>query len=65
MHATSDIVDVLAEQRQAAEQIARNTERVAQMIEQGAGAAAKSSTTAREVASLAEGLRQATLQFSV
>lgn len=65
MHATNDIVDVLAEQRQAAEQIARNTERVAQMIEQGVGAAAKSSTTAREVASLAEGLRQATLQFSV
>ena len=65
MHATNDIVDVLAEQRQAAEQIARNTERVAQMIEQGVGAAAKSSTTAREVASLAEGLRRATLQFSV
>lgn len=65
MHATNDIVDVLAEQRQAAEQIARNTERVAQMIEQGAGAAAKSSTTAKEVASSAEGLRRATLQFSV
>jgi methyl-accepting chemotaxis protein len=65
MHATNDIVDVLAEQRQAAEQIARNTERVAQMIEQGVGAAAKSSTTAKEVASLAEGLRRATLQFSV
>ncbi|MBU1364623.1 MAG: methyl-accepting chemotaxis protein [Gammaproteobacteria bacterium] len=65
MHATNDIVDVLAEQRQAAEQIARNTERVAQMIEQGAGAAVKSSSTAKEVASLAEGLRLATLQFSV
>jgi methyl-accepting chemotaxis protein len=65
MHATNEIVDVLGEQRQAAEQIARNTERVAQMIERGAGAAAKSSTTAKEVASLAEGLRKATLQFSV
>jgi methyl-accepting chemotaxis protein len=65
MHATNDIVDVLAEQRQAAEQIARNTERVAQMIEQGAGAAAKSSATAKEVASLADGLHRATLQFSV
>jgi methyl-accepting chemotaxis protein len=65
MLATHEIVDVLAEQRQAAEQIAQNTERVAQMIERGASAAAKSSTTARDVAALAEGLREATLQFSV
>lgn len=65
MHAASDIVSVLAEQRQAAEQIAQNTERVAQMIERGAAAASKSSATANEVSLLAGHLRQATLQFSV
>jgi methyl-accepting chemotaxis protein len=65
MHAASDIVSVLAEQRQAAEQIAQNTERVSQMIERGAAAANQSSTTAGEVALLAGRLRQATLQFSV
>lgn len=65
MHAASDIVDVLAEQRQAAEQIAQNTERVAQMIERGAMAASASSTSARDVAMHAEKLREATLQFSV
>ena len=65
MHAASDIVSVLAEQRQAAEQIAQNTERVAQMIERGAAAATESSSTANEVALLAARLRQATLQFSV
>lgn len=65
MHAASEIVDVLAEQRQAAEQIAQNTERVAQMIERGASAASASSSTAREVATQADRLREATLQFSV
>jgi len=65
LQAANEIVDVLAEQRLAAEQIARNTERVAQMIEQGAGAAADSSTTAREVAGLAGHLQRLTLQFSV
>ncbi len=65
MQAANDIVDVLAEQRQAAEQIARNTERVAQMIEHGASAATRSSDAAREMASLAGRLREATLQFSV
>ena len=65
MLATHEIVEVLAEQKQAAEQIAQNTERVAQMIECGANAAAESSNTARNVARLAENLRQATLQFSV
>ncbi|MBP8169012.1 MAG: methyl-accepting chemotaxis protein [Azonexus sp.] len=65
MHAASDIVSVLAEQRQAAEQIAQNTERVAQMIERGAAAATESSATASEVALLAGRLREATLQFSV
>jgi len=65
MHAASEIVDVLAEQRQAAEQIAQNTERVAQMIERGAAAATESSATANDVALLAGRLRQATLQFSV
>lgn len=65
MHAASEIVDVLAEQRQAAEQIAQNTERVAQMIERGASAASASSSTAREVATQADRLREATLHFSV
>jgi len=65
MLAANEIVDVLAEQRQAAEQIAQNTERVAQMIERGASAASESSATAREVATLADRLREATLQFSV
>ena len=65
MVAASEIVDVLAEQRLAAEQISRNTERMAQMVERGAKAASDSSTTAREVASLAATLREATLQFSV
>ena len=65
MLAANEIVDVLAEQKQAAEQIAQNTERVAQMIECGANAASESSSTAKNVARLAENLRQATLQFSV
>jgi len=65
LRSANEIVDVLAEQRLAAEQIAQNTERVAQMIEQGASAAAESSTTAREVASLAGHLQKLTLQFSV
>ncbi len=59
------IVDVLAEQRVAAEQIARNTEQVAQMIEQGAAAAAESSQAAQQMSALAGRLHQATLQFSV
>lgn len=63
--AANEIVDVLAEQRTAAEQIAQNTERVAQLIESGAAAAAESSRTAREMSQLAGQLRQATLQFSV
>lgn len=65
LQAASEIVDALAEQRQAAEEIARNTERVAQMIERGANAAAASSATANAVAEQATRLREATLQFSV
>lgn len=65
MLAANEIVDVLAEQKKAAEQIAQNTERVAQMIEYGANAAAESSSTAKNVARLAEDLRQATEQFNV
>ncbi|HEX6735506.1 MAG TPA: methyl-accepting chemotaxis protein, partial [Azonexus sp.] len=63
--AAREIVDVLGEQRLAAEQIAQNTERMAQMIERGAKAAAASSASADEVATLADRLRQSTLQFSV
>jgi methyl-accepting chemotaxis protein len=63
--AAREIVDVLGEQRLAAEQIAQNTERMAQMIERGAKAAAASSASADEVASLADRLRASTLQFSV
>ena len=63
--AAREIVDVLGEQRLAAEQIAQNTERMAQMIERGAKAAAESSASADEVASLADNLRQSTLCFSV
>ncbi|UCV27891.1 methyl-accepting chemotaxis protein [Ferribacterium limneticum] len=63
--AASEIVDVLGEQRLAAEQIAQNTERMAQMIERGAKAAAESSASAHEVATLADRLRASTLQFSV
>jgi len=63
--AASEIVDVLGEQRLAAEQIAQNTERMAQMIERGARAAAESSASAGEVATLADRLRESTLQFSV
>ena len=65
MLAAREIVEVLAEQRLAAEQIAQNTERMAQTIERGAKAASDSSTTAHEVASLADSLRTSTLQFSV
>lgn len=63
--AASEIVDVLGEQRIAAEQIAQNTERMAQMIDRGAKAASESSVSANEVASLADRLRESTLQFSV
>ena len=63
--AAGEIVDVLGEQRLAAEEIAQNTERMAQMIERGARAAAASSASADEVATLADRLRAATLQFSV
>lgn len=65
MLSANEIVEVLAEQRQAAEQIAQNTERVAQMIERGASAASESSACAREVATQSDRLREATLQFSV
>lgn len=63
--AAAEIVDVLGEQKLAAEQIAQNTERMAQMIERGAIAAAASSTTADAVAEMADSLRRSTLQFSV
>ncbi|WP_306606345.1 methyl-accepting chemotaxis protein [Azonexus sp.] len=63
--AAREIVDVLGEQRLAAEQIAQNTERMAQMIERGAKAAADSSSSANEVASLADRLHESTLQFSL
>jgi methyl-accepting chemotaxis protein len=63
--AANEIVDVLGEQRLAAEQIAQNTERMAQMIERGATAAAESSASAEAVARLAVRLRESTLQFSV
>jgi methyl-accepting chemotaxis protein len=63
--AATEIVEVLGEQRLAAEQIAQNTERMAQMIERGARAAAESSASADEVATQADRLRAATLQFSV
>ena len=63
--AASEIVDVLSEQRLAAEQIAQNTERMAQMIERGARAASASSASADQVATLADQLRASTLQFSV
>lgn len=63
--AASEIVDVLSEQRLAAEQIAQNTERMAQMIERGAKAASESSASANEVFTLADQLRATTLQFSV
>jgi methyl-accepting chemotaxis protein len=63
--AAQEIVDVLGEQRVAAEQVAQNTERMAQMIERGAQAAANSSSSADEVASLADRLRESTLQFSI
>jgi len=63
--AANEIVDVLGEQRLAAEQIAQNTERMAQMIERGAKAAAESSASANQVATLADRLRESTLQFSV
>jgi methyl-accepting chemotaxis protein len=65
MQASSDIVNVLAEQKSAAEQIARNTEKVAQMIEQGASAANDSSQSAREMSEMAVSLKAVTLQFSV
>lgn len=63
--AANEIVDVLGEQRLAAEQIAQNTERMAQMIERGAKAASESSASADEVFTLADKLRASTLQFSV
>lgn len=63
--AANEIVDVLSEQRLAAEQIAQNTERMAQMIERGAKAASESSASADEVYNLADRLRASTLQFSV
>lgn len=63
--AASEIVEVLGEQRLAAEQIAQNTERMALMIERGAQAAAESSASADQVATLADRLRASTLQFSV
>ncbi len=63
--AAREIVDVLAEQRLAAEQIAQNTERMAQMIERGARAAENSSTNADQVAALADRLRESTLRFCV
>lgn len=63
--AANEIVDVLGEQKLAAEQIAQSTERMAQMIERGARAAAASSETADAVAGMAEQLRRSTLQFSV
>lgn len=63
--AANEIVDVLGEQRLAAEQIAQNTERMAQMIERGAKAASESSASADEVYTLADKLRASTLQFSV
>ena len=63
--AASEIVDVLGEQRRAAEQIAQNTERMAQMIERGAEAASRSSRSAEDVAGLASRLRESTLQFSL
>ena len=63
--AAREIVDVLGEQRLAAEQIAQNTERMAQMIERGARAAQSSSTNADEVAALADRLRESTLRFCV
>lgn len=63
--AANEIVDVLDEQRRAAEQIAQNTERMAQMIERGAKAASESSESANQVANLADRLRESTLQFSV
>ena len=59
------LVMLLGEQRLAAEQIAQNTERMAQMIERGATAAAESSASAEAVARLAVRLRESTLQFSV
>ncbi len=63
--AASEIVEVLGEQRLAAEQIAQNTECMAQMIERGAKAASESSESANQVASLADQLRESTLLFSV
>ncbi|MDE2439721.1 MAG: methyl-accepting chemotaxis protein [Betaproteobacteria bacterium] len=63
--AANEIVEVLGEQRLAAEQIAQNTERMAQMIERGAKAAGESSASAEEVALLAARLHDSTLQFSV
>ncbi len=63
--AAGEIVEVLAEQRRAAEQIAQSTERMAQMIERGAEAAARSSDSAGEVADLAGRLQAQTLQFAV
>lgn len=63
--AANEIVEVLGEQRLAAEQIAQNTERMAQMIERGARAASESSASADQVATLADQLRASTLQFSV
>lgn len=65
LSAAGEIVEVLGEQRIAAEQIAQNTESVAQQIERGAAAASASSHAAREMAALAGRLRAATLQFSV
>jgi methyl-accepting chemotaxis protein len=65
MISAREIVEVLAEQRLAAEQISQNTERMAQTIERGSQAASDSSASANEVASLAERMRQSTLQFSV
>lgn len=63
--AAREIVEVLGEQRLAAEQIAQNTERMAQMIERGARAAQESSASANQVATQADRLRESMLQFAV
>lgn len=65
MLAANEIVEALDEQRQAAEQIARHTERVAQMIHASADAASASSSSANAVATMAQRLQHATAQFAL
>ena len=53
----NDITGAVAEQRTASESIARNVERIAQMIEENSAAARQSAASAQGLRSVADELR--------